>query len=179
MSAADKAKLDSLGGALVLKGSIVVPADFPTLVAVQVGWTYIVTANVTDSDVAKTNTGQTFVTGNTITWNGVNWTITNDTVGEGTISEIVADHVVLITEGVILSNPAPAAAINVTLPPGATYIPQHLAVKDKARCSGSVAMRLTIIPDGAETIEGAATFVIDSNGASVELVFSNGDWSVT
>lgn len=61
-------------GALIFKGEINVPADFPTLVLVQNGWTYIVKTNVTDNDPTKTNTGQSFLAGDEIAWNGTNWT---------------------------------------------------------------------------------------------------------
>lgn len=60
-------------GALIFKGTINVPADFPTLAAVQNGWTYIVETNVTDNDPTKTNTGQSFLAGDEIAWNGSNW----------------------------------------------------------------------------------------------------------
>lgn len=58
-----------------LKGIIFVPADFPTLAEVQVGWSYIIGANVTDNDPTKTNTGQSFLAGDEIVWNGTNWTL--------------------------------------------------------------------------------------------------------
>ena len=35
---------------------------------------------------------------------------------------------------------------------------------------------ITITPNGAETIDGAATFVIARNYSSVEMVFANGEW---
>jgi len=61
-------------------GNIAVAANFPTLATVKQGWLYQITATVFDNDPAKTNTGQSFVTGNQIVWNGTNWTILQDQV---------------------------------------------------------------------------------------------------
>ena len=67
-----------LADAMQYKGVINVPADFPTLALVEVGWTFTIGMNVTDNDATKTNTGQTFLAGQEITWNGINWTIVGD-----------------------------------------------------------------------------------------------------
>jgi len=66
-------------GKLILKGVIFVAADFPTLAEVQVGWMYIIGANVTDNDVTKTNTGRSFLLGQEIVWHGTNWVVIGDT----------------------------------------------------------------------------------------------------
>ena len=58
---------------MIFKGTIDIPADFPTLLLVQNGWTYHIGTNVTDSDVTKTNTGLSFSSGDEIAWNGVTW----------------------------------------------------------------------------------------------------------
>lgn len=55
---------------LIFKGTIAIPADFPTAAAVQNGWLYRVTAAVTDSDGTKTNTGMSFPAGSEIAWIG-------------------------------------------------------------------------------------------------------------
>jgi len=49
-------------------GNITVPADFPTLDEVVQNYTYKVLAEVTDDDVLKTNTGQSFHAGDLISW---------------------------------------------------------------------------------------------------------------
>uniref|UniRef100_A0A6M3KI25 Uncharacterized protein n=1 Tax=viral metagenome TaxID=1070528 RepID=A0A6M3KI25_9ZZZZ len=59
---------------LQFKGSIAVAADFPTVALVDTGWFYRVTANVTDNDATKTNTGQVFYEKDEIAWNGTDWT---------------------------------------------------------------------------------------------------------
>jgi hypothetical protein len=66
---------ERLTNPMLFKGAITLASDFPTLASVQTGWFYIVSANVTDNDVTKTNTGQVFLTGEEIVWNGTNWTI--------------------------------------------------------------------------------------------------------
>lgn len=58
---------------VLYKGAISLPADFPTLVNVKVGWTYHILVDVTDSDVTKTHTLQSFLGGDEILWNGSNW----------------------------------------------------------------------------------------------------------
>jgi hypothetical protein len=62
------------GDALSFKGTIATAAQFPTAALVKNGWTYRVTANVTDNDGTKTNTGQAFAAEAEISWNGTNWT---------------------------------------------------------------------------------------------------------
>ena len=59
---------------LLFKGSITLNSDFPTSAEVENGWFYTILADVTDNDVTKTNTGQSFETGDEIAWNGTNWT---------------------------------------------------------------------------------------------------------
>ena len=55
------------------KGAIGLPADFPTLAAVNNGDFYTITANVTDNDATRTNTGQNFSQYDEIVWNGATW----------------------------------------------------------------------------------------------------------
>lgn len=67
--------LDSVGGG---GGSlppkvINVPADFPTIIEANadIGRIYIAAANVTDNDPTKTNTGQSFLSGEEFVWDGI------------------------------------------------------------------------------------------------------------
>lgn len=60
------------------KGNVATAAAFPTAALVQTGWLYTVTADVTDNDGTKTNTGQVFLAGQEIAWNGTNWTVVGD-----------------------------------------------------------------------------------------------------
>jgi len=75
MSAADKTKLDAIIAPFLFKGAIAIAADFPAPGDVETGWTYRVTANVTDNDPTKTNTGQSFLAEDEIAWNGTDWTL--------------------------------------------------------------------------------------------------------
>ncbi|MEB3150913.1 MAG: hypothetical protein VKL60_18085 [Sphaerospermopsis sp.] len=55
-------------------GTITVASDFPTLQAVVTsGSQYQVLASVTDNDSTRTNTGQSFSSGDYIVWNGTQW----------------------------------------------------------------------------------------------------------
>jgi len=67
--------VDNIAPALLFKGSIDIPGDFPTSALVQNGWFYTITSDVTDDDATKTNTGQSFNALDEIAWNGTNWTI--------------------------------------------------------------------------------------------------------
>ena len=64
----------STTGSFVYKAGITVAADFPTSLAVQIGWVYYIVADVTDNDATKTNTGQSFRLGDLIAWDGSAWT---------------------------------------------------------------------------------------------------------
>lgn len=66
---------DRISGTVEFKGTIAVASDFPTLAVVMNGYAYYVTATVIDNNAAKTNTGQSFVSGDEIVWNGTNWTL--------------------------------------------------------------------------------------------------------
>jgi len=59
--------------ALIFKGTITLPADFPAPGDVEEGYTYRILAPVIDNDATKTNTGQEFTQGDEIAWNGTDW----------------------------------------------------------------------------------------------------------
>jgi len=63
-------------GVLIWKGDVAVAADFPDPAEVATGWMFRCVANVTDNDPSKTNTGQSFNSGDEIIWNGTNWSST-------------------------------------------------------------------------------------------------------
>jgi hypothetical protein len=60
------------GGSLPPK-VVLVPADFPTIAEANndIGRVYVAGANVTDNDPTKTNTGQSFLSGEEFIWDGV------------------------------------------------------------------------------------------------------------
>ena len=85
--------LATLTNPLLFKGAIAVAADFPTNAAVQTGWFYKITANVTDNDAAKTNTGASFLVDDEIAWDGTAWIeIGNASLPWGSITGTLADQ---------------------------------------------------------------------------------------
>ncbi len=62
-------------GTLEFMGNISVASDFPTSAQVQENDIYRVLAGVTDNDVTKTNTGDSFVAGDEIMWDGAGWAL--------------------------------------------------------------------------------------------------------
>jgi hypothetical protein len=67
------------------RGTLALPADFPAPGDVVTGWWYRVTADVTDNDATKTNTGQSFTAGDEIYWNGTDWTVVGNGSGSDTV----------------------------------------------------------------------------------------------
>jgi len=67
--------ISKLDNPLQYKGSIAVNSDFPTISNVKNGWFYTITADVTDDDATKTNTGMSFYDGDEIAWDGSTWTV--------------------------------------------------------------------------------------------------------
>ena len=100
------------------QGDIAVAADFPTPLEVQVGHLYYITANVTDNDPTKTNTGQSFLAGESIVWNASgSWT----NLGQGNLTP---EQLNKLTNGanyygeINLSSPAKTGLVD-----GATVLP--------------------------------------------------------
>ncbi len=77
---------------------------------------------------------------------------------------------------IIVSKLASAGAVTVNLPAGATK--QVFYVVDGTGDAGS--NNVTIVPNGAQTINGAASLVLDHNGQSVMLAYNVGDtdWKI-
>jgi|14_taG_2_1085336.scaffolds.fasta_scaffold02012_2 hypothetical protein len=91
-----------------------------------------------------------------------------------TITETAADpYVVLATDDYVL---ATGTAQVITLLAGADHNTGVLTIKDKA--GSAFASNITINTDGAETIDGAASLVLDADYASVMLAFSGTEWSI-
>jgi len=73
MNAAVSQIISMIPSPLLFKGGIAAAADFPALADVETGWMYKITADVTDDDVTKTNTGESFFSGAEIAWDGSAW----------------------------------------------------------------------------------------------------------
>jgi len=75
---------------------------------------------------------------------------------------------------IVVSNPSASAPVAVTLPPGLTK--QIFFIVDG---KGTAATHnITITPDGAELINGAATYVLNVNRAGIGLIYNGTGWTV-
>ena len=89
------------------QGSISVAADFPLLTEVEAGYLYVIEADVTDNDVTKTNTGQSFLEGVSIVWSesgewldlGSNY-ITQDQIDKIDLGANFVGHIDLTTAAI-------------------------------------------------------------------------------
>jgi len=98
-----------------------------------------------------------------------------DATSRTAVTVAMSPYTVLATD-TILQTASTTGVIGLTLPAGVdgkTYI-----VKDGSGSAGTNAV--TITPDGAERIEGAATYVINSNYQAIELYYDSAstDWKV-
>ncbi len=94
----------------------------------------------------------------------------------GNIAEITTATHTITTETHLLVNRSPDAVCTVTLPAGAAHPTKVVTIKDKMLASGTYP--ITINPDGAETIDGAASAQIAIDGGALTLVFNGTDWSI-
>lgn len=94
-----------------------------------------------------------------------------------TVREVTAAGAVTVsatTDYVVLINKTVGAATTVNLPAGQTGL--SFVIKDKKLDANS--HNITITPNGSQTIDGAATLVLNVNGQSTSLVFQGTDWSI-
>lgn len=95
----------------------------------------------------------------------------------GSVSLVtVTPHTVGVSEEILLTSLAAPGPVAIQLPLIATFLPKTLTIKDDLGDSG--ANNITITPDGAETVDGAVSLVISTNGASVTLVPFGSNWRV-
>ncbi|HUU34885.1 MAG TPA: hypothetical protein VMW48_12540 [Vicinamibacterales bacterium] len=158
-------------GAFPYQGDIAAAADFPALAAVVNGWTYFLTADATDNGgaPAHTNTLQAFLAGAVISWNGVNWTQTD----QGTFRSYAVATPAAVPEGdlaiVEVATTTIGAPSVVNLPAlSAAILGKKVLVVDSQGAGAT--NPITITPNGANTINGAATLVLNTNygGALLE-----------
>jgi len=141
-----------LGSPLQLKGAIAVAADFPTSAAVETGWSYLISADVTDNDATKTNTGQSFKAGDEIAWNGTNWTRLGRNVTELKESD--------------LQGAAATATVTKFIASAAGKINSVKALAGTAAAAGE-SMTVDVRINGVSCLTSAIT-IDDSSGTSVE-----------
>lgn len=84
-------------------------------------------------------------------------------------------YTVLAGDGVVLVNMASAVA-TVNLPAGATHISKQVTVKDKSGLAGTY--NITVVPNGAETIDGDTSAIIRVNHGSATFQFYGTEWSI-
>jgi len=86
-------------------------------------------------------------------------------------------HALAVTTDYCLVNPVVPVAFAVNLPDGNLHARKVVSVKDKAQMAGGALTPITINAFAGQTVEGAGSFVLSTNGASVTLVFRGTNWS--
>lgn len=89
------------------------------------------------------------------------------------VRTVIGDYTALSTDCIILAS-ATLAAITVSLPVAATALDKEYTIK---KIDSSV-NAVTIDPDGAETIDGAATKVISSQWSAAHIVSNGTGWFI-
>lgn len=132
----------------------------------------LTTARPVDTIVRNTLDGELYVSTNAVV--ATYTQLTNSGSGSApTITSTAADpYAVLATDDYVLLT---GTAQVVDLIAGASHVTKVLTIKDKA--GTAAASPITITPNGAETIDGAASLTIDANYAGITLVFAGTDWS--
>jgi len=171
---ANEAAIGTLTGPLLFKGSVAVPGDFPDPGDVQNGWTYTATADVTDNDPTKTNTGQEFQAGDELAWNGVDWTKLGAT---GAIHEMGATPYVVTDDvtTVLVDTVGIGGPSVVELPSAAGRTGKLIRVVDKT--GGASGANVAVTPQGGESIDGFGVFNLVRDGQDVLLVSDGTNWT--
>ncbi len=166
-------------GPFPFQGNIAAAADFPLPAAnpagVENGWTFLITADVTDNDATRTNTLQAFLAGAVISWNGVNWSQTDvlayRTYMAATPQAVGAGDLVIIE--VATTTIGGASVVNLpALTPA--LIGKKVLVVDTQGAAGANNIALT--PNGANTINGVAGAwnIISNYGYAMVEAVQNG-----
>lgn len=160
---------------MVFKGSIGVATNFPLVAAVQTGWVYRITADVTDNGGATyTNTGQNFSAGDEVAWNGTNWS----DLGTNTalvVASATPYAVIDTARNIAVDTVTIAAPSAVNLPTAVGRTGKQIVVVDG---TGSAATYpISVTPSGAEVINGVnAALVINRAYGSVVIVSNGAGW---
>jgi hypothetical protein len=155
-------------------GSIAAAANFPTSAAVDKGDVYQLTADVTDNDATKTNTGKLFRAGAEIVWNGTTWMELGPT--QGVTAVAATPYTVLAADVVVLVDTTTIAGASVMdLPTAASVAGKTIAFIDHTGSAGT--WNIAVTPTGAEEIDGvAAAISIDVNYGSLAITSDGTNW---
>jgi hypothetical protein len=102
-------------------------------------------------------------------------TFTGSEVHNVTVLTGTGNYVVVVTDRYVVVNKTVPATTQVTLPSGAT-VGRTIDVKDSA--GNSATYNITIVPSGADVIDGASSKVLSTNYASASFVYVGGGWAV-
>jgi hypothetical protein len=92
------------------------------------------------------------------------------------VEALATPYAVAVDEDYVLVNPAVPAPFVVNLPAGATHNTGVVTIKDKT--GTATVNNITVNANGAETIDGAGSFLVPINYESITLVFSGTEWSI-
>lgn len=161
-------------GPLSYEGSIAVNTDFPLIAAVSQGDYYQVTASCIDNAGATyTNTGLQVLDGDEIVWNGTTWDLLG---GERSRTAVSTTPYTVLDDDDFIDVDTSALAIECDLPTAVGRSGKRYFIKDSTGDAGT--RNITIDPNGAETIDGAATYVIATDYGVCELISNGTNWEV-
>src|SRR5690554_3709889 len=87
-----------------------------------------------------------------------------------------ATYTVLMTDDIIHSTYSATGAVTITIPTALMAEKKTFTIKDAAGKAGT--NNITIATQGAETIDGSATYVINSDYDSITLYSDGNNWYI-
>ena len=92
------------------------------------------------------------------------------------VSVSTTPYTVLSSDEILLVDSS-SAAITVNLPAAADNDKRRLTIKDAGGQAGT--NNITVDPNGAETIDGETTYLLDTNYESIDVVCDGTGWYIT
>lgn len=118
------------------------------------------------------STPQSIATTSIVTWGG---TIVNGRERSNVSSSAAGAYTVTTTDRFVLKTGITGGGDNVTLPNPASSSGTQITIIDVAGTAGTD--NITVLPFGAETINGAANFVINTNNGAVSFITNGTNWN--